>query len=875
MGKSTPFFLRPLEIYMTEHPEEFEKKKKKSSGTKTKKAPQVYDCSTCGLSEKCKSHNIKRYGKGKAGILIIDEQPGRSDDKYNVPLVGAPGIFLKRQLKSFFDIDLDEDCVRTTVVKCYPGRDKKGKDKKATAKQILCCREKLLQDIAEVQPKLIICCGTKAIQAVANPAGLSAFAVSNVHGLSFPVHEHKCWAGSTFRPSFFVRNRIDPGGKCDDAVFTNDLADILGGLDAPLPQPLKEESNLLITDVEQAVELLDHFATTTKPTSFDFEANTYNAFSEETITYTVSITDEVDSAICIPIHFIENGKPVWTDEELDRVIGALKRYLAGTSPKVVQNYYMEEMWSRKVFGTPMANFIHDTMVTAHVLNCNRKTTGLGFQVYSLTGHDYKKKVNVANLQEESLNEVASYNNFDSRYTFMSYLDQKVRLAMDSDLQYFNDFFMRCLPVLANLKYRGVRLDTDIMDEMYDTYTAEKEELLTGVRKFHGVVTFESREDKKGNTRTFNIDSGHHVREVLYDICKLPKEKKTPTELGCTDAEALFLTKQKANDAEITTFIDAILRFRKCCSLTERVQNYRNLMDEDGILHPNYNLHTAATYRSSANDPNSQNVFNHDKELKKFRKCIVPRKGHIIIEGDYGGLEVCVIGMASNDPVLAEQIINRRKWNLANPNAAAEGRLNPHDSHRRWSAKLFQKSFEDITKTERYNGKNGFVFPSFYGSQPRAMARYEGFRGIGEKHIQKVYDEFWEEYAIVREWQRGQIEFYNQNGGYLGPMGCKRPGPLSYFQLFNNIIQGAGFHLLLDALQRIDDEMIARGLDSYAFLEVHDSIDFDMNPDEQTEVIQLSTEIMESKRFDWQRNIPLEVEWEIGRNNWYELEALEV
>jgi len=295
------------------------------------------------------------------------------------------------------------------------------------------------------------------------------------------------------------------------------------------------------------------------------------------------------------------------------------------------------------------------------------------------------------------------------------------------------------------------------------------------------------------------------------------------------------------------------------------------MDTEGVLHPNYNLNITATYRSSANDPNSQNVFNHDEELKKFRKCIVPRPGNIILEADYGGIEVCVIAMQSKDPELARQIIAGKKWLHEHP----EGGFNPYDTHRRWSSEIYSISFEEITKLQRYNGKNGFVFPSFYGSQPPAMARYDGFRGISEKHLRKVQDKFWDEYKEVREWQKAQIEYYNQNGGYIGPMGCKRPGPLSYYQLYNNVIQGAGFHLLLDALQRIDDEMIRRGMKSYAFLEVHDSIDFDTVPEEKDEVISLATDIMCSKRFEWQRDIPLTVEWEEGRNNWYELEALKV
>lgn len=875
MGQAKPFFLSPLEIYKAEHPEEFEKKSRKaSSATKGKKAPAVLDCVTCGLKEKCKNSDIKRYGKGQQDILIIGEQPNRSDDKYGFPLVGAPGLYLKRTLQKFFNIDLDTDCVRTNVIRCYPGKDTKGKDKKATPKQILCCREKLLKDIEEVQPKLIICLGTKAIQAVANPKGLSAFAASNVHGLVFPVHEHNCWVGSAYSPAFFVRNKKDPGGKKDDMVFINDLADILAIQDIPLPKPLAEKDNILITNADQAVEMLDYFSASTKPTTYDYEANTYDAFAEDAITYTVSITDEVGSAICIPFHYKLNGKPVWTEEELERVTHTFIRYLKSPAPKVIQNYYMEEMWGRVLFGTPMNNFIWDTMVTAHVIHCNRRTTGLGFQTYRLTGHDYKDMVNVKNLSLEPLAKTASYNNFDTRYTLMSYEDQKASLEMDDELRYFNDFFIRCLPVLANLKFRGMKVDTDIMDEMFDKYTKEKENIMSELKEWEGIIEFESREDKKGNTREFNIDSPHHTREILYDICKLKKVKMTASQkFGATDEEALFLVKQNTKDPLIQKFIEGILRFRKCCSLTERVQNYRKFMDKTATLHPNYNLNTAATYRSSANDPNSQNVFAHDKELKKFRKCIVPRNKHIILEGDYGGLEVAVIGMLSKDPILAQQIIARRKWNLENPNAVAEGRLNPHDSHRRWTSKLYKKSFEDITKTERYNGKNGFVFPAFYGSKPRAMARYDGFRGISEKHIQKVYDEFWEEYTIVEKWQQDQIEFYNQNGFYLGPMGCKRPGPLSYFQLFNNVIQGAGFHLLLDGLQRIDDEMIFRKMDSYAFLEVHDSIDFDTHPDEESEVIQLATEILESKRFDWQGDVPLEVEWERGQNNWYELKGI--
>jgi len=347
-NKDTPFFLRPMEIYMAEHPEEFEKKEK----VKAKKKTKILDCTTCGLMDKCKTKKMKRFGQAKAKILFIGEQPDRTDDKYGVPICGGGGTLLKRILSNYFDIDFDIDCVRTNAVRCYPGRDRKGKDIKATATQLLCCREKLYQDIEEVQPELIICLGSKAIQAVANPKGLSAFAASNVHGLVFPVHEQGCWVGASYAPKFFLQNKSDKGGKDDTMVLVNDLASIFSVLDMPLPKKLTMDSHIRITDADEAVKILDRFANSTKPTAYDYEANTYNAFDSEAITYCVSITDTVDSAYCIPFHFEEGGKPIFNEQEVIKVKAAMVRFLLGSAPKVVQNFYMEEMWEENFLIPP-------------------------------------------------------------------------------------------------------------------------------------------------------------------------------------------------------------------------------------------------------------------------------------------------------------------------------------------------------------------------------------------------------------------------------------------------------------------------------------------------------------------------------------------
>jgi uracil-DNA glycosylase family 4 len=868
MAKQKAFFLSPLEIYKKEHPEAFEKKRRSSGSSSKPKKEKVFNCETCGLSSKCKKPKIQRYGKGEKGILIVGLCPGRNEDKYGIPLIGASGSFLQKKL-DLLGINLDRDCIRTNIVRCFPGLDKSGSDIKPTNDQILCCASKLRQDIEEVKPQLIIALGTQAIKSLVDTKGLSSFSVSGTHGLCFPNQEFQAWVGCSYHPSYFCRKKHDRGPIKDDIIFINDLADILAVLGEPLPKPLTKEGNILITDYKEAIDYIEYIIDEGKPTCHDFETNEISCYTKEDARIlTVSLSNDVGSAACIPFDFQWDGESAFTESQLIKVILAFNEYLASDVPKVLQNYYMEELWGRYILGQSMNNFVHDTMVSAHVLNCRRLTTNLGFQAYQLTGHDYKKMVNTSKLQEESIEQVACYNNWDTRYTLLSYQDQKRRLAADPELKKFDDWLTNCLRCLANLKHRGMIIDTQILDDLDEQYSKEIKDLYDTIKNLGKVKEFESIEDKKGKKKVFNPDSHVHLGKLIYEMWKEPKKRKTKGgEKGAADKEALVEISENTQNPEVKLFTSSLLRYRKCGSLTKRVENYRRLLDPNNVVHPSFCMHTAATYRSSCSEPNAQNVFNHDEELQVFRKCVKPRPGNIFLEVDYSGMEVRGIGMLSKDEELERQLILMEEWDKEHP----EGGPNPWDTHRRWSAKVYEKVIEEVTKLERYAGKNGFVFPSFYGSIPSSIARYEDFRGIPEKHIRDIQEEFWAEYKGVRRWQKESIDYYNKYGGYLGPMGCKRPGPLSLFQLYNNNIQGLAFHLLLDALQRIDDEMIRRGMVSYAFIEIHDSITFDTVPEEVEILVPLATEIMTSKRFDWQRDVPLAVEWEAG-TDWYNKSA---
>jgi len=878
MSKQKAFFLSEWEIFQQEHPERFTRKK----GSSNKRSiTKVYNCETCGLDKICNHPRIKRYGKGEKDILVVGLCPGRVEDGCGIPLKGPSGSLTKRMF-NLVGIDLDRDCKRINIVQCYPGRSKKGRDKEPTADQIKCCRQNLLKDIEETKPKLIICLGAPAINAVLNSRSLETFKAGQMQGKVIPCHEHNCWVGCLYHPAFFLHRRNNYQNPNDENLMAFGLANIIDVIDQPLPQPLTEEGNECITDVDEAIAALEYFSDSEKPVAYDYEGPILDPYDPEAEILSVALSNEVSSATFIPIglRYEKTKEYVFNSEERTRILIALANFIKSDAPKIVQNLNLEEMWNRIILSTRMNHFIHDTMIAAHVLNSNQKKS-LDYMVYEMTGHEYKDMVDATNMIDESMEKVFHYNCWDSRYTLMLYYKQIILLPQEGRLEEFNSFLTKGFQGLINLREVGVNINVDVLDELEDTYSIEQKQRIDEVRNFSEVKKFMER--KKAGMRQkeiekgveFNLDSPIQLAKVLYDGYNVKLYKETKTKKGSTDVETLQVIENRTKNPEVKSLISSIFRFRKTCSMLERIAQYRRVMDLNHRVHPSYHLFPA-TYRSGASDPNIQNVFIRDDELRQFRRCIIPSPGNIFLEVDYSGIEVRVFAMASGDVNLIYQIIESEKWDIAHP----EGGPNPFDPHRRWAAELYQKDYGIINKDiERYASKNGFVFPSFYGSVPSSMARYEAFveAGITESHLKKVQDLFWEEYKDVRAWQKNIIDTYLSCGYVEAISGFRRYGPLTINQLYNTPIQGPAFHLSLDCLStgrdKIWEKLIERHLKTRPCFEVHDSIMFDTVPEEKEEVVNLVEEIMLSKRFPWQGNVPLAVEWEWSDTNWYEMKKL--
>jgi DNA polymerase I-like protein with 3'-5' exonuclease and polymerase domains len=255
------------------------------------------------------------------------------------------------------------------------------------------------------------------------------------------------------------------------------------------------------------------------------------------------------------------------------------------------------------------------------------------------------------------------------------------------------------------------------------------------------------------------------------------------------------------------------------------------------LHAIYNLHIVDSYRSSSDSPNFQNIPKHDAEVASLLRMLLgPRPGRVLGEYDYKAIEVCVIACYNKDPRLIEYINN--------PST---------DMHRDMAAKLFLRPKKDITDDERYGAKNGFVFPTFYGSyykntgkylwenaKPETIAhlRQKGIKNLLDftEHVKKVEHVFWnDQFSVGYEWMEKTIADFHQRGFMDSYTGFRYYGPLSNNQILNYRVQGSAFHCLLWTLDKVADEVEKKGMGTIMVGQIHDAMYPDFPPEEEEEL----------------------------------------
>lgn len=394
--------------------------------------------------------------------------------------------------------------------------------------------------------------------------------------------------------------------------------------------------------------------------------------------------------------------------------------------------------------------------------------------------------------------------------------------------------------------------------------------------------------RKAFSDRLNLDSGQQLGVVLFDILKLPCSRRTSNNKPATDKDSLEVI------ALEIPFVRKLLRLRKYQKLqgTYLTGLLREVNEEDGLLHPFFNLHNVRTYRGSSANPNFQNLPIRDDEIAKIiRRAFISRPGYVLVEVDFSGVEVRVAACYNKDPALIEEIMNPER-----------------DMHRDMAGECYMLAPEDVTKLMRYCGKNKFVFPEFYGSyfaqlvgplwesietfkfEHNGVSLYEHLAengvtepgaclgkpvpGTFENHLKSVEKRFWDQrFSVYRDWKKKWYAKYLRTGGFTTLTGFRCEGVMKRNDVSNYPIQGSAFHCLLASLIELQRRMRKKKMGSLIVGQIHDSIVADIRIEELYDYLAMAVEVMTRwlpKKFKW-INVPIEVEAEVCPvgGNWYQ------
>jgi DNA polymerase I-like protein with 3'-5' exonuclease and polymerase domains len=214
------------------------------------------------------------------------------------------------------------------------------------------------------------------------------------------------------------------------------------------------------------------------------------------------------------------------------------------------------------------------------------------------------------------------------------------------LRVYEDIERPLIPVLLRMRERGVLVDEAKRADLTVKYRAIQAEAEQEV--IHEYEPYIPKINQwrmrfgraKGKTidMPVKIGSESQLKILLFDIMGLPRP-----ESGKVDKEAL-----KGLNVPIA---NAVLKYREASKLLSTyLEGLDKFIQKDGCVHGGIKQLGADTGRTSAYDPNMQNIPSHNREI---RTMYIARPGRYLISCDYSGQEPRLTASLSKDPKMIE------------------------------------------------------------------------------------------------------------------------------------------------------------------------------------------------------------------------------
>ena len=429
--------------------------------------------------------------------------------------------------------------------------------------------------------------------------------------------------------------------------------------------------------------------------------------------------------------------------------------------------------------------VHDTMLMSYALTGQKhRAVGHGMDAladFYLGGY---RTVQLGDVMHASLGmhdfskvrvrDAAFYSAEDCEVTGKLYDTLKGKLEAEGLWDLYNDIDRPCVEPIAAMKRNGLPIDR-----------AELSRFETKVRP--DVEKLEKWATKEG----FNISSPKDVARYLYEVRKFKLKDGSQS----TAKEAL----EYLEDKDETGAVAKILLHRKCAKLVSSFVNaWPEHIDNNDLIHPNYNLCVTVTGRLSGSEPNAQQIPSRDKVGKQIRAAIRASAGFAIGCADYSQIEYRILAHITQAKELLRAYHNGEDLHAAMAAAVRGGKWQDYNDKENEELYAIRTAFKNVN------------FAVIYGAGPPKVAymskiSLDEANDILDAHrelVPEVYD--WKQYVVREAAVTGYSETLFGRRIHIPGIASRDWGIKGHAERLavNGVVQGSAADLMRLAVPRV-------------------------------------------------------------------------
>ena len=490
--------------------------------------------------------------------------------------------------------------------------------------------------------------------------------------------------------------------------------------------------------------------------------------------------------------------------------------------------------------------VYDTMIAAHLTEPDMRINMdflsqaiLGYKPRSISELIGEKGEEQKTMRDVPVADAAEYAAEDADVTIQLWEKLEPRIKEEKQEDVFGKVETPLLPVLVDMQYEGIRLDTDVLKDLAEGLQIEIDTTRERIFELAG--------------EPFNLNSPKQLGEMFFEKLMLDPNAKRTSKSKQFQTNERVLTRL-ANRHEIAS---KVLHYRESTKLKSTYVDSLpdSVFEKTGRVHTNYEQAVTATGRMQSSNPNLQNIPVRSDQGREIRKAFVPRdENYVLLAADYSQIELRIVAEISGDPAMRA--------------AFDEGA----DIHETTSMRVFHVTQDEVTPEMRRRAKM-VNFGIIYGISAFGLAdRLD----IPRFEAKELIDGYLDQYPGIQGYMDSTIEFAREHGFVETITGRRRflrditslnatTRGAAERNAINSPIQGSAADMIKIAMAKIHNRMREADLKSRMLLQVHDELVFDMHKDEADVLPPLvEEEMMGAIKLE----VPIVVEMGVG-GNWLE------